>query len=398
MKKPGYYSTGELMKIAHITKKTVRYYDEANVLKPSLVDEKGFRYYTDTDLVKLQEILLLKSLGFSLKEIREMTIDDTNHHFMQDSLKLQLRLVQDRIEQLQVVAQAIEHTSQALEHQETVDWRRLMDLMNISGMEESLKNQYQNASNISARIDLHSLYSQNKQGWFPWIYEQCQIEKGMRILELGCGDGSFWRESWRQIPKDVQICLTDISDGMLRDARRAVGAEDSRFLFEVMDCQRMEKLIHSGAQYDLIVANHVLFYCHDIDSVCRQVKKLLKQGGVFICSTYGARHMREVSELVASFDDRIRLSSEKLYEVFGKENGARILSRWFEQVEWREYEDELLIPEAEQLIAYIMSCHGNQNQYILDRYQDFREFVKKQVGDGFFVSKEAGVFIVRNLC
>ena len=39
MKLPGYYSSGEFAKKAHITKKTVRYYDEHNILKPSYVNE-----------------------------------------------------------------------------------------------------------------------------------------------------------------------------------------------------------------------------------------------------------------------------------------------------------------------------------------------------------------------
>ena len=41
MKLPGYYSSGEFAKKAHITKKTVRYYDEHNILKPSYVNENG---------------------------------------------------------------------------------------------------------------------------------------------------------------------------------------------------------------------------------------------------------------------------------------------------------------------------------------------------------------------
>ena len=60
MKKEGYYSTGEFMKQANITKKTIRYYDEKNILKPSFVSDSGARYYTEKDLAKLQQILLLK--------------------------------------------------------------------------------------------------------------------------------------------------------------------------------------------------------------------------------------------------------------------------------------------------------------------------------------------------
>ena len=39
--------------------------------------------------------------------------------------------------------------------------------------------------------------------------------------------------------EDVKILLSDISEGMLRDARRALGTEDKRFDFQVMDCQQI---------------------------------------------------------------------------------------------------------------------------------------------------------------
>ena len=74
MKLPGYYSLGEFVKKAHITKKTVRYYDEHNILKPSYVNENGARFYNDDDFARLQQILFLKYLGFSLDDIKEMTL------------------------------------------------------------------------------------------------------------------------------------------------------------------------------------------------------------------------------------------------------------------------------------------------------------------------------------
>ena len=86
MKKEGYYSTGEFMKQANITKKTIRYYDEKNILKPSFVSDSGARYYTEKDLAKLQQILLLKYLGFSLGDIKEMQVDDADKHFIVNSL------------------------------------------------------------------------------------------------------------------------------------------------------------------------------------------------------------------------------------------------------------------------------------------------------------------------
>ena len=73
--------------------------------------------------------------------------------------------------------------------------------------------------------------------------------------------------------------------------------------------------------------------------------------------------------LVQSFDERIALSADKLYERFGRENGTDILSPYFQQITWKSYEDELIVTDAEPLISYILSCHGNQNQYLPDRYK-----------------------------
>ena len=73
MKKEGYYSSGEFAKMAKVTLRTIRYYDKQNLLKPSYVNEHGARFYTDGDLMKLQQILLFKYLGFSLEDIELRT-------------------------------------------------------------------------------------------------------------------------------------------------------------------------------------------------------------------------------------------------------------------------------------------------------------------------------------
>lgn len=392
MKKPGYYSSGEFARMAHVTLRTIRYYDKQNILKPSFVSEAGARFYTDEDFARLQQILLLKYLGFSLDDIRDMTIDDADYHFMLNALNIQLKLVRDRIEQMQLVEKAIQDTSEAIREEHTIDWNQMLNLIHLTGMEKSLKNQYQNASNISARINLHSLYSQNPRGWFPWIYEQLELRSGMKVLEIGCGDGALWMNNKDCLPENVEIVLSDISDGMLRDARRAVGTEDGRFSFRTFDCHQIpyEKEI-----FDLVVANHLLFYCDDISLVCQEVKRVLKPGGRFLCSAYGKNHMVEVSRLVQGFDDRIVLSAEKLYERFGMENGRAILKPYFEEIEWKGYEDFLLVPEPEPLISYVLSCHGNQGQYITERYKEFRAYVKKKTDRGFRITKEAGVFLCK---
>ena len=390
MKKPGYYSSGEFARMAGVTLRTIRYYDKQNILKPSLVSEAGARFYTEEDFARLQQILLLKYLGFSLYDIREMTIDDVDYHFLLNSLGIQLKLVKDRLEQMQLVEQAIQDTMDVIQTERTVDWSNMLNLIHLTGMEKSLKNQYQDASNISARINLHSLYSQNPQGWFPWIYEQLDLKSNMKVLELGCGDGELWKENKEKLPKQIELHLTDISEGMLRDARREIGVRDKRFYFQTADAC---KIPYEDDMFDVVTANHVLFYCEDIGRVCGEIRRVLKPGGIFVCGAYGSNHMKEVSQLVQKFDEHIILSAEHLYERFGKENGRDILDPYFEQIEWRQYEDYLVVPEPEPLIAYVLSCHGNQGQYLPDHYSEFRSYVRKKTKDGFRITKDAGVFV-----
>lgn len=390
MKKSGYYSSGEFARMAHVTLRTIRYYDKRNILKPSYVTESGARFYTDADFARLQQILLLKYLGFSLEDICEMIVDDSDYHFMLNSLNIQLKLVRDRIEQMQLVEAAIQDTTELIEKERLIDWSQMLNLIHLTGMEKSLKNQYQDASNISARINLHSLYSQNPQTWFSWIYEQLNLKPGMKVLEIGCGDGALWTEAMKKLPQKIKVTLSDISEGMLRDARRAIGQEDKRFLFKVCDCQEIP---YEDESFDLVVANHVLFYCDDISKVCSEVNRVLRKGGRFICSAYGSRHMQEVSRLVQDFDSRIVLSAEKLYEKFGKENGKEILAPFFSEIQWKAYEDSLIVLEPEPLISYVLSCHGNQGQYIIDKYKEFQSYVRKKTRDGFYITKEAGMFV-----
>lgn len=390
MKKSGYYSSGKFAHKAHVTKKTLRYYDEHNILKPSLLTPAGARLYNDDDLRKLQQILLLKYLGFSLSDIREMTINKADHHYLKSSLALQKKLVEDRIEQLQIIDETLRNTIQSVDNGEEVDWSKTLDVVQMMGMEQSLKNQYLNASNISSRIYLHNRYSQNSQGWFPWVFEQCNIDKGMRILEIGCGDGTFWVLNKEKLPIQCKVLVSDFSAGMLRDARRNIESEDERFDYRIING---EAIPFTENSYERVIANHVLFYCQDVSAACSEISRVLHSGGLFICSTYGADHMREISELVREFDDRIVLSANRLYEKFGKANGKGILASYFSKIEWKAYSDELIVTEPEPLISYILSCHGNQTQYILEHYNEFRQFVKRKTERGFHSTKDAGVFI-----
>lgn len=409
MIKDGMYSSGTFANMAHVTKKTLRYYDEHNILKPSFITDTGAKYYTDNDFAKLQQIIFLKYLSFPLEDIKELTLRNSDRAFWLDSLNLQTSLLEEHIEQLKLMQKSLNKAKDAISTGRDVDWSEMLLLANSNEMEQKLKDQFTNSSNISARIKLHSMFSQNKEDWFRWLFDLADIKPLEVVFELGCGDGSFWLQNRDRFPHQLHTMLTDVSAGIVRDTKRHFenvfnvppdglllenrpkGA-DLSFYFKPMDAHRIEM---TDLTTDLIIANHMLFYCENIPQVLRECRRVLKNGGRLLCSTYSSLHMQEVNALVKEFDDRISLSAGSLYERFGKENGKEILSEYFEDVTWHQYEDSLIVSKPEPLIAYILSCHGNQNRYIVDRYHEFAAFVKQKTDKGFHITKDAGAFICR---
>lgn len=383
------YTSGEFAEKAHVTLRTIRYYDKMNLLKPSMHTEAGARLYSDQDFAKLQQILLFKYLGFSLEEIREMTLASADPHFLNESLKIQKRLLQERQEELQSMILAVDRTSEALEQKHEIDWEQMMNLIHLTDMETELRTQYQNATNINARIALHRDFSVNPEGWFPWLFRQMPLKPGMKVLELGCGNGALWLENLSHIPSEISILLSDSSEGMVREVQHKL-SEDQHFSFQTIE---MDHIPYSDQSFDLVIANHVLFYSNDLDQTLREIRRVLKPEGTLAASTYGAKHMKEITQLVQKFNPEIRLAAENLYDQFGLENGEAILKPYFGSVISRRYEDSIEISEADPLISYILSCHGNQNRLLLDHYKEFREFVQNKVRDGFHITKDAGVFL-----
>ena len=378
-----YYKTGQFAKLANVSERTIRYYDKIGLLKPSFVMENGYRQYSDLDLLKLQKILSLKHLGFSIEEIFPMVMDNTN---LKESFDLQIDLIEYKISHLQSLKDALKRASQTPD----LSWNMILSLVQLSNEETNIIEQYKNAKNLNDRISLHEKYSANKQGWFNWLFNQIDFSKVNRLLELGCGNGKLWQENKIDL-RNREIFLSDISEGMVEEVRNKLGSD---FNCIVADA---EKIPFKDSYFDSIIANHVLFYLNDLNLGLKEIDRVLKSDGILYCSTYGKNHMKEITEIVQNFDSRINLSNHSLYDIFGLENGEDILSKYFSNIQRMDYQDSLAITESKPLTDYIMSCHGNQNEILGPRLNEFKEYIEELLENNgkIVVTKEAGLFVCR---
>lgn len=300
---------------------------------------------------------------------------------------MQIDLLDSQIKHLQVIRDSMEALVQNVDER-NIDWNQIISLLQMSNIESNIVEQYKNSNNLNVRISLHDQFSTNKTGWFNWLFYQINFSKVNRLLELGCGNGKLWEN--RDIDlRNREIFLSDISEGMVHEVRKKLGKDYNCI---VADCQAIP---FKDGYFDAVIANHVLFYIQNLDKGLSEIYRVLKNNGIFYCSTYGKEHMKEITELVQSFDSRVELSQNSLFDIFGIENGEMILKKIFKSVQFSPYNDSLIVNQAQPLVDYIMSCHGNQNEILGPKISKFKEYVESIISKNgnITITKQAGLFI-----
>ena len=288
------YKTGEFAKLANVTERTLRYYDKIGLLKPSFILSNGYRQYTDSDLLKLQKILSLKYLGFSIEEIFPIMLEDQN---LIESFKMQIDLIDSRIKSMTNIKDSMESIISTI-NDKNIDWSKIISLIKMSSNDSNIIEHYKNTKNLNVRISLHDKYSQNKQGWFSWLFEQIDFSRINRLLEVGCGNGKLWKNNKIDL-RNREIFLSDSSQGMVEEVRKTLGND---FNCMVFSC---EQIPFKDDYFDTVIANHVLFYVYDLDLTLKEITRVLNKSGMLYCSTYGSNHMKEINDLVLNFDSRV---------------------------------------------------------------------------------------------
>ena len=125
----GYMTVGEVAKKMGTTVRTLQYYDKEGLLSPSAESEGGRRLYTDKDLVTLHQILSLKSLGFSLDDIKRCLISLETPTEVATALTEQADSIREKIEQLTDSLTAIEQLKTEVLQMRTVNFKKYADII-----------------------------------------------------------------------------------------------------------------------------------------------------------------------------------------------------------------------------------------------------------------------------
>ena len=145
------YLTGEFAELTKVTVRTLRYYDRLGLLRPSLRRPSGYRVYAEEDLLRLQQIVTLKFMGFSLARIR--AILDRKGFLVAGSLRLQAAAVRDEIGRLRQASRALDLVLAEVERGRKVDARKLIKIVEVIQMGEDVKKAWHEKFFTKAELD-----------------------------------------------------------------------------------------------------------------------------------------------------------------------------------------------------------------------------------------------------
>lgn len=107
------FRVAEFARISGVTVRTLQYYDRIGLLSPSQVTEGGHRLYQHQDLLRLQQILTLKWMGFKLEQIKAV-LEHPGYDLL-SALRLQKQAIDQQIESLHKASEVLEQALSAAE-------------------------------------------------------------------------------------------------------------------------------------------------------------------------------------------------------------------------------------------------------------------------------------------
>jgi effector-binding domain-containing protein len=115
------FRIGDFSKLSQVSVRTLRYYEEMGLLKPVQVDRfTGYRYYSVDQLPRLNRILALKDLGFTLEQIAQLLDEGLPPAQLRGMLRMKQTEIRQQVEQERERLARVEARLRQIEQEDTM--------------------------------------------------------------------------------------------------------------------------------------------------------------------------------------------------------------------------------------------------------------------------------------
>jgi len=130
------FKAREFAQLTGVTVRTLHHYDRLGLLKPSRYSQAGYRLYRESDVARLEQIVALKFIGFSLNEIKRIlkgaAVD------LATALRRQREAIEEKCARLDLAIKAIQRAEYVVAVNGQPSWELLAKIIEVINMQGNM--------------------------------------------------------------------------------------------------------------------------------------------------------------------------------------------------------------------------------------------------------------------
>jgi len=208
------YRAHQFAELAGITVRTLHHYDRLGLLKPRRRTAAGYRLYEDRDLERLEQVVALKYLGMSLRQI--LSLLNGGPLGLHEALRMQRQLLLEKRQMLDRAIQAIGEAERAAPAETGAALRKIIEVIAMETNNDWM-SKYQTEES-QAKVDAR------KNLWSPELQERVSRQWSELIadVEAALGEdpagekGQALAARWKELVEGFTGGDPDISASVAR--------------------------------------------------------------------------------------------------------------------------------------------------------------------------------------
>jgi len=257
----------------------------------------------------------------------------------------------------------------------------------VTGAHYVRELQYRTEDNLVARQSIY-VYQQPRIDIWNRVLDLAGLHGDESVLDVGCGNGAYLGTLARR-RHDGMVVGADLSPGMLDAAR-------TRTKHPCLMIADVQQIPFRDAAFDAVMAMHMLYHAPDRALAIRELRRVMRDGGVTLVVTNSELHLRELDQLIAAAAGRELLRTSIMTFTLGI--GEAELGAAFSSVERHDFPGELLVTDVEPVVDYVASMRafvtGDRGAVLDDVRRRVAAIIER---DGVFrVHTHAGCFVCRS--
>lgn len=281
------YTISQIAEMFNITTNKIRFYEKKGLLAPIREYDNQYRKFSEDDIVRLQSILLYRSIGLSIDSIKNILKNDEKENYL-THFNNQWKIVNDEIHRLNVIRKSLEQVIDKI-YQETDEYTvkdDLLEIINESNKLNDIKSEWKDKWNFNrwaksydddVKKDIGELkIYKNYDLILQTVYDSVEAldRRNSNILEIGVGTGNL---ASKFLEKNYEIIGIDQSREMLSVAKEKYPSLKVR-LGEFL------KIPYDNNSFDIIISTYAFHHLNEEEKciAIEEMIRVLKDNGVII--------------------------------------------------------------------------------------------------------------------